>query len=52
MSSLVLSLVDEKGNPQSAFLRLRDVYNLDLAAELVVLSACDTELGKEVEGEA
>jgi CHAT domain-containing protein/tetratricopeptide (TPR) repeat protein len=51
LSSLVLSLVDEKGNPQSGFLRLRDMYNLQLAAELVVLSACDTGLGKEVKGE-
>jgi CHAT domain-containing protein len=51
LSSLVLSLVDEKGNPQSGFLRLRDMYNLQLAAELVVLSACDTALGKEVKGE-
>jgi CHAT domain-containing protein len=51
LSSLVLSLVDEKGNPQSGFLRLRDMYNLSLSAELVVLSACDTALGKEVKGE-
>jgi len=51
LSSLVLSLVDEKGSPQSGFLRLRDMYNLQLAAELVVLSACDTGLGKEVKGE-
>jgi CHAT domain-containing protein len=51
LSSLVLSLVDEKGSPQSGFLRLRDMYNLQLAAELVVLSACDTALGNEVKGE-
>src|SRR5262249_9290550 len=51
LSSLVLSLVDEQGKPQNGFLRLRDVYNLNLSAELVVLSACDTALGKEVKGE-
>jgi len=51
LSSLVLSLVDERGNPQSGFLRLRDMYNLSLSAELVVLSACETALGKEVKGE-
>ena len=47
----MLSLVDERGNPQSGFLRLRDMYNLHLSAELVVLSACDTALGKDIEGE-
>lgn len=29
-------------------LRLHDIYNMDLPAELVVLSACQTALGKEV----
>jgi CHAT domain-containing protein len=43
--------VDDKGNPQDGFLDLRDIYNLDLAADLVVLSACETALGKEVDGE-
>jgi CHAT domain-containing protein/predicted negative regulator of RcsB-dependent stress response len=51
LSSLVLSLVDEHGNSQNGFLRLRDMYNLSLSAELVVLSACDTALGKEIKGE-
>jgi CHAT domain-containing protein len=51
LSSLVMSLVDEHGNPQNGFFRLRDVYNLSLSAELVVLSACNTALGKEVKGE-
>ena len=51
LSSLVLSLVDETGRPQNGFLRLRDMYNLQLAAELVVLSACDTGIGKEIKGE-
>jgi CHAT domain-containing protein len=51
LSSLVLSLVDERGNPENGFLRLRDMYNLKLSAELVVLSACETALGKEVKGE-
>jgi len=50
-SGLVLSLVDPMGRPQDGYLRLRDIYNLRLKAELVVLSACRTALGKEVRGE-
>ncbi len=51
LSGLVLSLVDEKGNAQDGFLRMHDVYNLKLPVDLVVLSACNTGLGKEVKGE-
>jgi CHAT domain-containing protein/tetratricopeptide (TPR) repeat protein len=51
LSSLVLSMVDEKGQPQNGFLRANDIYNLKLPAELVVLSACQTGLGKEIKGE-
>jgi CHAT domain-containing protein len=48
LSGIVLSLVDEHGKPQDGFLRLHDIYNLELPADLVVLSACQTALGKEV----
>jgi CHAT domain-containing protein/tetratricopeptide (TPR) repeat protein len=51
LSGILLSMVDENGRPQNGFLRLRDIYNLDLRADLVVLSACNTALGKEVRGE-
>src|SRR5215813_2908291 len=51
LSGLVFSLVDAKGKPQNGFLRLHEVYNLSLPAELVVLSACQTGLGKDVKGE-
>lgn len=51
LSGIVLSLVDRQGQPQNGFLRVREVYNLNLPAELVVLSACQTALGKEVKGE-
>ncbi len=51
LSGVVLSLVDEKGRPQNGFLRLYDLYNLKLSADLVVLSACQTALGKEIRGE-
>ncbi len=51
LSALVLSLVDEEGKPQDGFLRAHEIYNLNLPAELVVLSACQTGLGKEIRGE-
>jgi CHAT domain-containing protein/Tfp pilus assembly protein PilF len=51
LSGVVLSLVDEQGQPQDGFLRLHEIYNLRLGAELVVLSACRTALGREVRGE-
>jgi CHAT domain-containing protein len=51
LSALVLSLVDEEGNPRNGFLRLQDIYNLQLPVELVVLSACNTALGKDIQGE-
>jgi CHAT domain-containing protein len=51
LSALVLSMVDEQGKPQDGFLRANEIYNLNLPAELVVLSACQTGLGKEIKGE-
>jgi CHAT domain-containing protein/tetratricopeptide (TPR) repeat protein len=51
LSGLVLSLVDENGKPQDGFLRMSEIFNLELPADLVVLSACQTALGKEIKGE-
>ena len=51
LSGLVLSLVNERGMAQDGFLRLQDIFNLRLNADLVVLSACQTALGKEIRGE-
>ncbi len=51
LSAIVLSLVDQGGNPQDGFLRSHDIFNLKLPAELIVLSACETGLGKDVKGE-
>jgi CHAT domain-containing protein len=41
-SGIVLSLFDRSGRPQDGYLQLRDIRNLHLPAELVVLSACAT----------
>jgi CHAT domain-containing protein len=51
LSGIVLSLVNERGQPADGFLRLNEIYNLNLSADLVVLSACQTGLGKEIRGE-
>jgi CHAT domain-containing protein/predicted negative regulator of RcsB-dependent stress response len=51
LSGIVLSLVDQKGKEQNGFLLAHEVFNLKLPAELVVLSACQTGLGKEIKGE-
>jgi CHAT domain-containing protein/tetratricopeptide (TPR) repeat protein len=51
LSGVVLSLVDPQGNPQDGFLRLHEIFNLHLPADLVVLSACETALGQDKPGE-
>ena len=51
LSGLVLSLYDKNGKAQDGFLRLNQIYNLNLNSDLVVLSACQTALGKDVRGE-
>ncbi|MEK7725344.1 MAG: CHAT domain-containing tetratricopeptide repeat protein [Acidobacteriota bacterium] len=50
-SGLVFSLFDKEGKTQDGFLRLNQIYNLNLNSDLVVLSACQTALGKDVRGE-
>ena len=50
-SGLVLSLFDRQGQPQNGFLGLEQIYGMNLPADLVVLSACETALGREVSGE-
>jgi CHAT domain-containing protein len=51
LSGIILTLIDKRGQPQDGFLTLTDIYSLNLPAELAVLSACQTALGKEVRGE-
>jgi CHAT domain-containing protein len=51
LSWLALSQVDRKGREQPGYLRLNDIYQLRLNADLVVLGACRTGLGKQLRGE-
>lgn len=51
LSGLALSLVDQEGRSRDGFLRLNTIYNLRLSADLVVLSACQSALGRQVAGE-
>ena len=51
LSGIITSLVDEAGQPQDGFLRAQDVYRLRVTADLVVLSACETALGRMLRGE-
>ena len=51
LSGLVLSLLDAQGRSIDGHLRMVEIYNMHLPAELVVLSACKTGLGKDVRGE-
>ena len=51
LSGLVLSLLDDSGQARDGFVSLKDIYELNLAADLVVLSGCDTAVGREVWGE-
>jgi CHAT domain-containing protein/tetratricopeptide (TPR) repeat protein len=51
LSGIVMSMVDDKGNLVNGFLRLRDIFNLRLAANLVVLSACQSGMGQNIKGE-
>jgi CHAT domain-containing protein/tetratricopeptide (TPR) repeat protein len=50
-SGVALSMVDPHGRPRDGFLRLAEIYRLNLPADLVVLSACRTALGQEIRGE-
>lgn len=52
LSGIVLSMVSRDGKSSEGFLQLHDIYNMNLSnTQLVVLSACETALGKEVRGE-
>ena len=49
---LVLAQIGPHGRPEAnGFLHLADIYALHVRADLVVLSACQSALGREVRGE-
>ncbi len=50
-SGIVLSLVDPAGRPQDGFVTALEISRLALPVDLVVLSACQTGLGRIVRGE-
>jgi CHAT domain-containing protein len=50
-SGMLLSMVDQNGVEQDGVMSLHDIYKLDLNADLTVLSACQTALGKDIRGE-
>jgi CHAT domain-containing protein/predicted negative regulator of RcsB-dependent stress response len=51
MSGLVLSMFNKRGEYQDGYLRLSDIYSLKLSADLVVLSSCESALGKDLGSE-
>ncbi len=51
MSGLVLSMFNKRGEYQDGYLTLSDIYNLKLSADLVVLSSCESALGKDLGSE-
>lgn len=52
ISGIVLSRFDENRNRIKGTIRLQDIYALNLESDLVVLSACDTGIGKNIKGES
>ena len=51
LSGIVLSQVDQNGQNRNGVVRLQDIYAMNLSADAVILSACNTGIGKEVKGE-
>lgn len=51
LSRIILSAFDAEGKDLDSAVRLQDIYGLNLSTDLVVLSACETGIGKEVKGE-
>lgn len=46
LSGIVLSLYDAQGRPDDGFVRISDIYHLDMPVNLVVLSVCESAGGE------
>jgi CHAT domain-containing protein/Tfp pilus assembly protein PilF len=51
LSGIALAMLDSNGVEKNGLVPLHDIYSLDLSADLTVLSACQTALGKDIKGE-
>lgn len=51
LSFIALSLFNQQGQPIDGYLRLNEIFNLKLSADVVVLNACQTGLGQDMRGE-
>ena len=51
LSGIVFTLTDPRGARTNGLMSLQDIYSLGLSAELTVLSACQSALGKDIKGE-
>jgi tetratricopeptide (TPR) repeat protein len=51
LSGIVLSLYGADGRAEDGFLSVNDIYNLHMPADLVVLSVCESAVGKSVGAE-
>ncbi len=46
-----IALARREGSEEDGFLQMYEIFNLSIASDLVVLSACETGLGEQVDGE-
>lgn len=51
LSYIVLSLFNKDGNAINGYLTLADIYDLGISADIVILSSCESGIGKEIKGE-
>ncbi len=51
LSGILLSLIDQQGKQQNGVLQMHQIFNLSLPAEMVVISACESGIGRKIGGE-